>query len=571
MRINKILLIFITGILINLATPINAEQSEKPAIPDNAKEIVDFIGSNQGGIQQVKKVETEFFNIEIDSKGGVIRSFRHKDDENKLKNNVDIVTLDPFGFSVYLGHELVTLFQSSQFVITQKDDKNNYIVKATLPVSAKTKDGVLYPVNIVKTYKFNKKTHYWDYSWEIENKSRIKLYIPEMYFIALDDIGPYPKHITSSSTKSFKSFYYIDGSYKSMPIEAHVSTEADSGGFFSNLFSFGKKKQIDDKETFSGKIEYFGMGSRFMIMAIQPITPVSAITVVINSHKKNEIHAHMGQLTMEAGQSGKYDFIVYTGPKVKKFFNNSPEQLFQNERLKLVHKELYKAFDFGITAPIRDFLVMILKMLYKIIPNYGVAIILLVIGIKAVFFPLNQAQAKSMKKMQELQPKIKEINEKYKKNPQEKQRKTMELYKKEKANPVGGCLPMLIQIPIIISLISAFTDSYELWGSPFISGWINDLSEPDTVYVFSHSIPLIGGFNLNLLPIIMIVSQFLQTQFTMVTVDKNQKRMMQIVPVVMVVMFWDFPSGVVLYWILFNLLSVLQQLYTNKLTSKNTV
>jgi YidC/Oxa1 family membrane protein insertase len=559
MSLNKKLLILISGLFINIVSPLFADINEKQVMPD-ARQIVDFVATNQLETPQVKNVESEFFNVEIDSKGGVIRSMRHLDVENKLKNNVDIVTLDPFGFNIYLTPGSESIFKTSQYRLTQTQDKNNFIVRATLAVTAKTSDGGLYPVNIVKTYKFNKHTHYWDFFWEIENKSKKRLYVPEMYFIALNDIGPYPKNISSSTTKNFKSFYYVDGSYKSIPIEAVVG----EGGFLS----FGKKHQIGDQEIIKGKIDYFGMGSRFMIMTIQPLFPVNALTILINNHKKKEIHAHLGSLTMEAGQNGKYDFILYTGPKVKKFVELMPEQIFQNDRLKLLHKDLYNAFDFGITAPIRDVLVSILKILYKIIPNYGIAIILLVIAIKAVFFPLNQAQAKSMKKMQELQPKLKEINEKYKKNPQEKQKRTMELYKQEKANPIGGCLPMIIQIPIIIALISAFSDSYELWGSPFIAGWINDLSEPDTILTFKSSLPVIGGFNLNILPIIMIVSQFLQTQFTMVTVDKNQKLMMQVIPVVMVVMFWDFPSGVVLYWILFNLLSVLQQIYTNKSTTQ---
>lgn len=562
MRLHKIILTFITGILFTVASPLWAEIAEKQVIPD-AKKIVDFIAANQHENAQVKKIETDYLSVEFDSTGGVIRSLRHKDTEHQLKNNVEIVPLDPFGFNIYLTPQSELLFRTSQYRLTQNEDAKYLVVKATLAVTAKTDDGATFPVDIVKTYKFDKKLHYWDFNWEIANKSKKRLYVPEMYFIAQNDIGPYPKNVTSSTTKNFKTFYYLDGNYKSVPIEATVG---DTG-----IFSCGKPKHLGDLETIKGKIEYFGMSSRFMIMTIQPLLPITAVTMVINNHKKNEIHAHMGSLTAEAGQNAKYDFIVYAGPKVNKYVKLSPEQIGQNDRFKLLHKDLYKAFDFGITAPIRDFIVMILKLLYKIIPNYGIAIILLVVGLKAVFFPLNQAQAKSMKKMQDLQPKLKEINEKYKKNPQEKQRKTIELYKQEKANPMGGCLPMLIQVPIIIALISAFSDSYELWGSPFIAGWINDLSEPDTVYTFSRSLPLIGGFNLNILPIIMIVSQFLQTQFTMVTAEKNQKLMMQIMPVVMVVMFWEFPSGVVLYWIMFNLLSVLQQVYTNKTEAGKTV
>jgi len=556
MRLNKIIRTVIAGIFFTLLWPVWADINDKQVIPD-AKKIVDFTTAGQRENAQVRKIETEYFSIEVDSTGGAIRSMRHKDADHQLKNNVEIVPLDPFGFNVYLTPQSEEFFRTSQWRLSVVEDARYITVKATLPANAKTDDGAIFPVDVVKTFKFDKKNHYWDFNWEVVNKSKKRLYVAEMYFISQNDIGPYPKNISSSSTQTFKSFYYLDGNYKSTPIEATVG---DAG-----FFSCGKPKNLGDLETIKGTIDYFGMASRFMIMTIQPLMPLNAVSIVINNHKKNEIHAHLGTLTIEAGQNAKYDFMVYTGPKVNKFFKLSPELIAQNDRFKLLHKDLYKAFDFGITAPIRDFIVMVLKLLYKVIPNYGIAIILLVFGLKAVFFPLNQAQARSMKKMQVLQPKLKEINEKYKKNPQEKQRKTIELYKQEKANPMGGCLPMLIQIPIIIALISAFSDSYELWGSPFITGWINDLSEPDTVYTFSQNLPLIGGVNLNILPIIMTVSQFLQTQYTMVTADKNQKIMMQIIPVVMVVMFWNFPSGVVLYWIMFNLLSVIQQLYTNKI------
>ena len=561
MSINKIFTIT-TGLcfvlISNLFAADNKTDTRKPEVIPDAFQIVDFLPVNNQEPHQTKTIQTDFFNIEFDSTGGVIRSMKHQDNENKLKNNVEMVTLEPFAFHAYLTQESSTLLKTSNFRLIQTIDKDFITIKATLPLLVKTKEGGIFPVNIIKTYKFDKKSHYWDFFWEIDNKSRKRLYIPEMYFVGLTDIGPYPKNISSTTTKNFKSFYYIDGKYNSVSIEASV------GNSESSFFSCNKNQNIGDIEELSGKVEYFGMGSRFMIMAIQSLSTVNGITLVVDEHKKNEIHAHMGTLVVEPDQSAKYDFIIFSGPKVRKFFTNSPEQLLKNERLKKIHEKLYNAFDFGITAPIRDFIVVILKLLYKVSQNYGVAIILLVIGLKILFFPLNQAQAKSMLKMQILQPKLKEINEKYKNNPQEKQKRIMALYKAEKANPMGGCLPMVIQIPIIIALISAFSDSYELWGSPFIHGWINDLSEPDNIFTFSKNLPFIGGFQVNILPIIMLVSQFLQTHFTMVSVEKNQKIMMQVIPAVMVVMFWDFPSGVVLYWILFNLLSVLQQLYTNK-------
>jgi YidC/Oxa1 family membrane protein insertase len=174
---------------------------------------------------------------------------------------------------------------------------------------------------------------------------------------------------------------------------------------------------------------------------------------------------------------------------------------------------------------------------------------------------LNQKQADSMKKMQELSPQIKEINEKYEKDPQLKQQKIMELYKTNKVNPMGGCLPMLIQIPIFIALYTAFSDTVDLWESPFL--WVNDLSEPDTVYTLPSSLGIFA-LNVNLLPLVMVGSQILQSRFTVVSTDPNQKMMMYLMPLVMLYFFWSMPSGVTLYWTIQNILSILQQLWTNK-------
>ena len=268
-------------------------------------------------------------------------------------------------------------------------------------------------------------------------------------------------------------------------------------------------------------------------------------------------------MTLDKNSTATVPFIVYTGPKVKEYVKIGSEIKTQYPVLEKVHDDFEKAFDFGYTAPIRDAIVFILQILYKVIPNYGVGIIIFALLFKLIFWPLNQKQAESMKKMQTLQPLMKEINEKYKDNPQEKQKKTMELYKKHKINPVSGCLPIVIQLPIFIALYTAFSDAYELWKSPFIYGWINDLAQPDTIYTFAKTTPVLGGFNINVLPVLMTVTQFLQSRFTVVSGDDSQKKMMQFMPLLMLFFFWSMPSGVVLYWTIQNILSVGQQMYTN--------
>lgn len=171
-----------------------------------------------------------------------------------------------------------------------------------------------------------------------------------------------------------------------------------------------------------------------------------------------------------------------------------------------------------------------------------------------------------MKKMQELSPQIKALNEKYADDPKLKQEKTVELYKKNGTNPMSGCLPMVIQIPIFIALYTAFSDTVDLWNSPFL--WIKDLSEPDTVFTTSK-LALMGVLTLNILPLIMVGTQIIQSRMTTVSTDPNQKMMMYMMPFIMLYFFWSMPAGVTMYWTMQNILSIAQQAYTNKFGKSN--
>ena len=142
----------------------------------------------------------------------------------------------------------------------------------------------------------------------------------------------------------------------------------------------------------------------------------------------------------------------------------------------------------------------------------------------------------------------------------------MELYKKNGTNPMGGCLPMLVQIPIFIALYTAFSDTIDLWNSPFL--WVKDLSEPDTIWT-TPALLGVSGIALNVLPLIMVGTQVVQTQMTSVTTDPNQKTMMYLMPLIMLYFFWTMPSGVTLYWTIQNIMSILQQTVTNKFGKKN--
>ena len=198
-------------------------------------------------------------------------------------------------------------------------------------------------------------------------------------------------------------------------------------------------------------------------------------------------------------------------------------------------------------------LVYVLNFFHGIVPNYGVAIIFLTVLVKFLFWPLTHKSTVGMRKMQEIQPLMKEIQTKYKDNPQRLQQETWALYKEHKVNPMSSCLPMLIQIPVFIALFNVLRSAVELRYAPFL--WIADLSEPEGL--FASWFPIGGG--LNLLPILMAASTALQSAFTPSSGDAKQQRMMMVfMPLMMLFMFYSFPSALSLYWFLSNLISIAQ-------------
>ena len=211
-----------------------------------------------------------------------------------------------------------------------------------------------------------------------------------------------------------------------------------------------------------------------------------------------------------------------------------------------VHLE--DTLNFGIFSVIANPLLFVLKFLYRFVGNYGIAIIILTIIIKIIFYPLTFKSLQSMKHMQKMQPQIATLKEKYKDNKEKMNKELMELYKRSKVNPLGGCLPMALQIPVFIALYNVLLLSIELRHAPFFL-WINDLSAKDPYYIT---------------PIIMGASMLIQQKMSPSAMDPQQAKMMLIMPVVFTFMFLNFPSGLVIYWLVNNILSIAQQYYIHK-------
>ncbi len=245
-------------------------------------------------------------------------------------------------------------------------------------------------------------------------------------------------------------------------------------------------------------------------------------------------------------------FTLYAGPK-------------QYDMLKQVG--LQDIVNFGFWSFIAHPLFWFLKLLYKVTGNYGVSIILISILTRIPFIPLMNKSQKSMKKMQELNPKLQELKQKYKNDSKKIQTETMKLYKEAGVNPVSGCLPMVLQIPVFFALYKVLLISIELRQAPFVA-WLTDLSAPDTLFGhFPEAIPFLGGSALGILPIIMGATMFLQQKLTPNPSSGQQAaqmKMMKYLPIIFTFMFFNLSSGLVLYWTVGNILGIIQQLFTNR-------
>ena len=216
---------------------------------------------------------------------------------------------------------------------------------------------------------------------------------------------------------------------------------------------------------------------------------------------------------------------------------------------------------------LEDFLKFFLNIIYGVVPNYGIAIILLTVLVKLATAPLTKKSYESMGRMQELAPKIQEIKEKHGDNPQKMNQMTADLYKKEGVNPLGGCLPMLLQFPFFIAMFGLFNNHFDLRGAVFIPGWITDLAAPESIFNFGEfTLPLLGWNDLRLLPIVFVATQLLSTKFmqTPSAQGGQMKMMTYMLPVVFFFVLYNMPSGLLVYWIFSNLLQVGQQVLTKR-------
>jgi YidC/Oxa1 family membrane protein insertase len=328
-------------------------------------------------------------------------------------------------------------------------------------------------------------------------------------------------------------------------------------GWITSIFSGGRpaRKGTEGELRFAGPIDWIAYTSQHFTMAVVPegLVPNLAQLKVLNAATEMVETTFVGPaLRIEPDAQQELQFKIYAGPK-------------EIEDLKAAHAKLEKAIDFGWFDIIAQPLLLSLKFFYRYIHNYGIAIIILTVLIKLAFWPLTNKSFTSMQAMKKVQPMMQKIREKYKDDPQRMNQEIMQLYRTQKVNPFGGCLPMVLQIPVFFALYKVLNSSITMRHAPFI-WWINDLSAPDRLPV-GFDIPYVGGFPV--LTLLMGASMFIQQKMTPMTGDPRQAKLMLLMPVVFTFMFVNFPSGLTLYWFVNNILSIGQQYLLNRKTDQS--
>ncbi|HEY5191342.1 MAG TPA: membrane protein insertase YidC, partial [Candidatus Deferrimicrobium sp.] len=329
----------------------------------------------------------------------------------------------------------------------------------------------------------------------------------------------------------------------------------DSYSFHGIVVGSGKSglKRYDLKDISKGKVEkgparWLAADAKYFTWILLPEREWTVTRASLAGETGVRVAAADTAATLQPGDTVRAGARVFAGPK-------------RSALLEATGKDLPDLIDFGWFAVVAKPLVFLMKASNRVTGNYGIDIILLTILIKILFYPLTQKSIVSMRKMQELGPILKTLKEKYKGDSQRLNQETMNLYKTYKINPLSGCLPMVAQIPVFIALYKGLLVTIELRHAPFFL-WVNDLSAPEHLWdiaVAGYTVPI------RLLPLLMGISMFVQQKMTpSAGMEPAQQKMMLFMPIIFTFMFWSFPTGLVIYWLVNNVLAIGQQVLYNR-------
>lgn len=464
-------------------------------------------------------IDTPLYTAVINGRGGVLRSFtlkRYRTSLDEDSGPVELVGMEavremPLLFSWGIEPERAMIPE----MVPEKRDNRSLTLAARMP------SGLV----VRKTYEFSPDSYLFTMRVEVEN--------------------------TGASP--------LQGApYLSLPGRIH-QTRAKNRYLFSGpaLLINDEVEQIKPakllkkgEQTFNGRITWAAFEDTYFMTGVVPVdTADGSVRVAAGAADQVSLLLYAPAKIIPAGGKLQYRFRVFCGPK-------------DMDILKAADHQLARSIDFGWFGPVARPVLALLKLINRVVRNYGVAIILLTVLIKAVFWPITNKGMKSMKQMQKLAPKIARLKEKYKDDKERQNQEMMRLYQTYKINPLGGCMPMLIQIPVFFALYRVLMQAIELRHAPFCL-WITDLSAPERLDIGVH-IPWLGG--LPLLTILMGATMYLQQRMTPSNpgAGNEMTRYMKFLPVFFTFLFINFASGLVLYFLVNNLLSIAQQYFINR-------
>jgi YidC/Oxa1 family membrane protein insertase len=493
-----------------------------------------------------KKVEidTSVFKAEIDSQDGILRELSLKNYKYALEQHkslkdivVDFFTGDKTPVPDIDPNRLINMTGDLSTknkiwnITTDLDPKSvNYHVSTenlivndqpgTLTLQAQLENGL----EITKKLTFYPDSYEIDFDLIIINRSNGNQRIfPRLNFGAANEIIGFQPRQTPK-----KAFIFANDEFEIYDDEEDyqnvLNAKSNTFAGIMDTYFLTAVKMADPKQTFDGELSPLD-------------SKIKDQKVVIPKLEFAE-----SKVDLLPNQTYMKQFKIYMGPKHFDLIEN-------------FHLEMPKTMDIWLDALAQPLLIT-LRWFQKYVVNWGVAIILLTIVVRLAMLPLAYKGIMSMAKMSDLNPQMKAIREKYKDKKERMNKEIMQLYKQNKVNPVGGCLPMVLQIPIFIALYQALLPAIELRHSPFIF-WLNDLSAPDFTLI---------------LPLLMGISMFLQQSLTPTpTMDPTQAKMMKWMPVMFIFFFLDMPAGLVLYWVVSNIISIFQQMLFNKIKSKKGI
>ncbi|MBF0224353.1 MAG: membrane protein insertase YidC [Desulfobacterales bacterium] len=510
------------------------EQTEKieqsdPEVPYLTQEekdalLKDSISSTEPlKASRIITIETPMYAVNLSEKGGVIKSFvlkKYKENISKDSLNKELIPpeIQEIGtFKVYFENNpkiMDEIFfadtEESQFKITEKP--------LELTLKWQSQSGLV----IEKQFSFYPDTYLIDFKLTIKN----------------------------GTDKAIKDNLVISLINKAPPKVASYTFDGPSFLINSDVKQINLDK-LNKNNPASGDIKWVSFGDRYFMTSVIPLASAESSVKIIKEENIVETKYFKSIGILRADTMQQLNFKLYFGPK-------------KLSMLKKVGYNIDESIDFGMFGFLAIPCLWIMNFIYTVIPNYGIAIILLTILIKLIFWPLGTKSYKSMNEMKKIQPLLTQIREKYKDDKQKVQMEMMNLYKVYKINPLGGCLPMLVQIPVFFAFYRMLYESIELRHAYFF-GWINDLSAPDRLFNFGFTIPFMEPpYGIPVLTVIMGATMLLQQQLSPPPGDPMQAKMMMLLPIIFTVIFINFPAGLVLYWLVNNIISIAQQYYTTK-------